>query len=94
MYGHHKYLLFCCSCRNYDRNRDLQLRGSDQFRSSRRGSTHLRAASLRIAENRKRLALDTAAYFDRLSPEAVAEEAMLASFLTNNVRRVDLDQEP
>ena len=49
---------------------------------------------LRSAENRERLAFDTAAYFDRLSPEAMQEESALAATLTIGTRHVDFDREP
>ena len=48
---------------------------------------------LRAAENRERLAFDTAAYFDRLSPEASNEESTLAAALTASARGVDFDRE-
>lgn len=49
---------------------------------------------LRSAENRERLELDTASYFDRLSPEALAEESELAAGLARHARRIDIDREP
>lgn len=49
---------------------------------------------LRSAENRERLERDTAAYFDRLSPEALAEESELAAALTRGARGIDFDREP
>ncbi len=49
---------------------------------------------LRSAENRERLELDTAAYFERLSPEALAEESALASALAGRARGLDFDREP
>jgi len=49
---------------------------------------------LRSAENRERLERDTAAYFDRLSPEALAEESELATALARCARGVDFDRDP
>ena len=49
---------------------------------------------LRSAENRERLELETAAYFDRLSPEALAEETELATALAVRARGFDFDREP
>jgi len=49
---------------------------------------------LRSAENRELLELETAAYFDRLSPEAAAEEAELAAALAASARGQDFDREP
>lgn len=49
---------------------------------------------LRSAENRERLERDTAAYFDRLSPEALAEESELAAALARSARGIDFDREP
>jgi Arc/MetJ-type ribon-helix-helix transcriptional regulator len=49
---------------------------------------------LRSAENRERLEQDTAAYFDRLSPEAVAEETELGTALSRGARGIDFDREP
>lgn len=49
---------------------------------------------LRAAENRERLAFDTAAYFDRLPSEAIAEESNLASALTAPSQGIDFDREP
>jgi hypothetical protein len=49
---------------------------------------------LRSAENRDRLEQETAAYFDRLSPEALAEESELAAALTRGAQGIDFDREP
>src|SRR6266852_3386093 len=49
---------------------------------------------LRSAENRERLEFDTAAYFDRLSPEAAGEESKLAAALAASTRGMDFDREP
>jgi len=49
---------------------------------------------LLIYENRERLANDTAAYFDGLSPEAVEEENRLAAALASSVTGIDFDREP
>src|SRR6202043_2849704 len=40
---------------------------------------------LQVYENRERLANDTAAYFDNLSPEAMEEENQLAAALSSSV---------
>ena len=45
-------------------------------------------------ENRERLERDTAAYFDRMSPEESAEEERLALALSQAARGVDFDREP
>jgi hypothetical protein len=49
---------------------------------------------LRSAENRERLEEETAAYFDRLSPEALAEEKELGTALARGARGIDFDREP
>jgi hypothetical protein len=49
---------------------------------------------LLIYENRDRLANDTAAYFDSLSPEAIEEENQLAAALSSSVKGIDFDREP
>jgi predicted AAA+ superfamily ATPase len=49
---------------------------------------------LLVYENRERLANDTAAYFDNLSPEALEEEDQLAAALANSVKGIDFDREP
>jgi hypothetical protein len=41
-----------------------------------------------------RLANDTAAYFDNLSPEAAEEENRLAEALSNSAKGIDFDREP
>jgi hypothetical protein len=46
------------------------------------------------AENRARLARDTEAYFEGLSPEAQAEERELERALPLGAARVDFDAEP
>ena len=45
-------------------------------------------------ENRERLANDTAAYFDNLSPEALEEENQLAAALSRGAKGIDFDREP
>lgn len=49
---------------------------------------------LQVYENRERLANDTAAYFDNLSPEAMEEENQLAAALSSSVKGIDFDREP
>jgi len=49
---------------------------------------------VRKLENRERLAKATAEYFNRLSPEAIAEENALASDLTSLSQGIDFDREP
>jgi hypothetical protein len=49
---------------------------------------------LLVYENRERLANDTAAYFDNLSPEAMEEENQLAAALSSSVKGLDFDREP
>jgi hypothetical protein len=49
---------------------------------------------LLVYENRERLANDTAAYFDNLSPEALEEENQLAAALSSSVKGIDFDREP
>ena len=49
---------------------------------------------LLVYENRERLANDTAAYFDGLSPEAMEEENQLAAALSSSVKGIDFDREP
>ena len=49
---------------------------------------------LLVYENRDRLANDTAAYFDGLSPEALEEENQLAKALSSSVKGIDFDREP
>ncbi len=51
-------------------------------------------ARLRARENRERLEAATAAYFDRLSPEARKEEAELEAALSGAVKGIDFDREP
>ena len=46
----------------------------------------------RRADNRARLARDTAAYFQGLSPEAAAEEARLEADLHQVAAEIDFDQ--
>jgi hypothetical protein len=45
-------------------------------------------------ENRERLARDTAAYFDGMSPEQAAEEERLGAALAAGVKGIDFDREP
>ena len=49
---------------------------------------------LEIFENRERLANDTAAYFDGMSPEQAEEETRLGAALAGSVKRIDFDREP
>ena len=49
---------------------------------------------LRIYENRERLARDTAAYFDNMSPEQAEEENQLGAALAAGTKGVDFDREP
>jgi hypothetical protein len=49
---------------------------------------------LLVYENRERLANDTAAYFDNLSPESMEEENQLAAALSSSVKGIDFDREP
>ena len=49
---------------------------------------------LLVYENRERLAIDTAAYFDGLSPEALEAENQLATALSNSAKGIDFDREP
>ncbi len=46
------------------------------------------------AESRERLERDTAAYFERLSPDAVEEESKLGAALAGSARDLDVDREP
>ena len=46
------------------------------------------------AENRERLELDTAAYFDHLSPKAAEEEAQLAAAMAASAGSLDFDCQP
>lgn len=48
---------------------------------------------LLVYENRERLANDTAAYFDNLSPEAMEEENQLGAALSNSAKGIDFDRE-
>jgi len=45
-------------------------------------------------ENRERLAEDTAAYFDRMTPEQAEEEERLGAALAASVKGIDFDREP
>ena len=54
----------------------------------------LAVQKLLVYENRERLANDTAAYFDGLSPEALEEENQLARALSSSVKGIDFDREP
>jgi hypothetical protein len=49
---------------------------------------------LLVYENRERLANDTTAYFDGLSPEAREEENQLAAALSSGVKGIDFEREP
>jgi Arc/MetJ-type ribon-helix-helix transcriptional regulator len=49
---------------------------------------------LLVFENRERLANDTAAYFDGMSPEEAEEEARLGAALAGSVKGIDFDREP
>lgn len=49
---------------------------------------------LEIFENRERLANDTAAYFDGMSPAQVEEETQLGAALAGSVKGIDFDREP
>jgi len=49
---------------------------------------------LLIYENRERLAKDTAAYFDRMTPEQAEEEERLGAALADGVKGIDFDREP
>ncbi len=49
---------------------------------------------LLVYENRERLANDTAAYFDNLSPEAQEEENQLGAALSSSATGIDFDREP
>jgi hypothetical protein len=50
--------------------------------------------SLRRIENRRRLAQATAAYFESLSDEAMAEENSLSQSLSDAAKNIDFDHEP
>jgi hypothetical protein len=49
---------------------------------------------LLVYENRERLARDTAAYFDNMTPEELEEENRLAAALAGSVKGIDFDREP
>lgn len=49
---------------------------------------------LQVFENRERLANDTAAYFDGMSPQKAEEEAHLGAALAGSVKGIDFDHEP
>jgi hypothetical protein len=49
---------------------------------------------LRALDNRHRLERDTAAYFDGMPEQELAEEDRLASALSASPRSLDLDREP
>ena len=77
--------------------------GSENYAFLRRLVRTRKAASLaeavdraveqaRMAENRARLARDTAAYFQRLSPGALADEATLEAALDHAAGELDFDQ--
>jgi hypothetical protein len=54
----------------------------------------LAVQKLQVFENRERLAKDTAAYFDGMSPEEAEEEARLGAALAGSVKGIDFDREP
>lgn len=54
----------------------------------------LAVQQLLVYENRERLAKDTAAYFERMSPQDAEEEAKLGAALANSVKGIDFDREP
>ncbi len=54
----------------------------------------LAVQQLLVYENRERLANDTAAYFEQLSPEAAEEESKLGAALAGSVQGTDFDREP
>ena len=54
----------------------------------------LAVRQLLVYENRERLANDTAAYFERMSPQEAEAEARLGAALANSVKGVDFDREP
>jgi len=67
----------------------------------RKGEARTLAEALDLAierllahENRERLAEDTAAYFDNMSPEQAAEEERLGAALAASVKGIDFDREP
>jgi len=49
---------------------------------------------LLVYENRERLARDTAAYFDNMSPEELEEENRLAAASAGSAKGIDFDREP
>jgi len=49
---------------------------------------------LLVYENRERLARDTAAYFDNMTPEELEEENQMAAALAGSVNGIDFDREP
>ena len=49
---------------------------------------------LRAVESRERLERDTAAYFEQMTEEEVAEERRLESDLSASARGLDVDREP
>jgi len=49
---------------------------------------------LLVYENRERLARDTAAYFDGMSPDEAAEEESLGAALAASAKGIDFDREP
>ncbi len=67
----------------------------------RRGEVGTLAEALDLAverlntyENRERLAHDTAAYFDHMTPEQSEEEARLGPALAARAKGIDFDREP
>jgi hypothetical protein len=49
---------------------------------------------LRRSENRRQLARATAEYFDSLSPDARAEESLIAESMHKSAKGIDFDREP
>jgi hypothetical protein len=49
---------------------------------------------LSVFENRERLERDTAAYFDNMSPEEIAEDNRLEEALSQAARGINFDREP
>ncbi|MFZ0283618.1 MAG: hypothetical protein WAL32_00165 [Terriglobales bacterium] len=54
----------------------------------------LAVSRLRTLDNRRRLARDTAAYFNEMPEQELAEESRLASVLSASARSLDFDREP
>jgi hypothetical protein len=49
---------------------------------------------LKAVENRERLARDTAAFFDQMPEEELAEDRQLGAALSTSARSLDFDREP